>query len=353
MKKLIFFIFFGALFLGVNAQLNPTTTWQLTGNSVSDGNFLGATNCKPLIFKTRNAERMWLSAGESSLGIGTQYPKATLHLHYQKDSSPCDGNNRDGDDEDSTNTRGFTRNLLWLTTPETGNYLNNGFFISYNDLNLTFSQLEQGKFFLKGPGGGLTITPDGKIGMGTDVPLYKLDVNGSFKAQSADITGTVSAANANVTTRVSAKELRITSDAGIGEYVAWININKNQTKAFAITTRRTAGIDEEVFVVYGNGTVNAKKIYAEEINVTLNAIGSYPDYVFAKDYNLRPLSELEQFIKENHHLPEIPTEAEVQENGIDLGSMQTKLLLKVEELTLYILDLQKQIDELKQMKGGE
>jgi len=76
-------------------------------------------------------------------------------------------------------------------------------------------------------------------------------------------------------------------------------------------------------------------------------MGSWPDYVFAPDYRLRPLLELEQFIQQNKHLPEIPSAQEIEENGIDLGAMQSKLLLKIEELTLYILDLQKQIDELR------
>jgi len=56
---------------------------------------------------------------------------------------------------------------------------------------------------------------------------------------------------------------------------------------------------------------------------------------------------LKQYIKQNSRLPEIPSAKEVEENGINLGEMQGKLLMKIEELTLYILDLQKQIDELK------
>jgi hypothetical protein len=63
------------------------------------------------------------------------------------------------------------------------------------------------------------------------------------------------------------------------------------------------------------------------------------------------LGEVEQFIKANNHLPEIPTEAEVKENGVGLGEMNAKLLQKVEELTLYLIDLQKQIDALKAQKG--
>ena len=88
-------------------------------------------------------------------------------------------------------------------------------------------------------------------------------------------------------------------------------------------------------------------LFAEKIEVKPNA---WSDYVFYPEYELRPLPELEQYIKKNNKLPEIPSANDVQENGIDLGNMQAKLLLKIEELTLYILDLQKQIDELKSEK---
>jgi len=73
----------------------------------------------------------------------------------------------------------------------------------------------------------------------------------------------------------------------------------------------------------------------------------WPDYVFAKDYNLMPISEVEQFITENQHLPGVPPAAEVEANGMNLGEINIILVQKVEELTLYIIQLQKQIDELK------
>jgi len=85
---------------------------------------------------------------------------------------------------------------------------------------------------------------------------------------------------------------------------------------------------------------------------------SWYDHVFEPNYPLRPLSELEQYINQNYRLPEIPSAKEVEENGIDLGDMQSKLLLKIEELTLYILqqekqmkELEKQVEELKQINN--
>ena len=71
------------------------------------------------------------------------------------------------------------------------------------------------------------------------------------------------------------------------------------------------------------------------------------DYVFEDQYDLRPLAEVEQFIQENKHLPEVPSEAEVTENGVKLGEMNAILLKKVEELTLYTIALKKEVDALK------
>ena len=100
-----------------------------------------------------------------------------------------------------------------------------------------------------------------------------------------------------------------------------------------------------------NGANINGKIKTKEVEVTLT--GPWPDYVFEENYKLLPLVEVKQYIKQNGRLPEIPSAKEVEENGINLGEMQSKLLMKIEELTLYILDLQEQIEELKQTKGGE
>lgn len=78
------------------------------------------------------------------------------------------------------------------------------------------------------------------------------------------------------------------------------------------------------------------------------APSNWADFVFADDYNLMPLHELEQSIKENKHLPNIPSAQEVQASGtVNLSEMQVKLLQKVEELTLYVIEQQKQIKSLE------
>jgi len=81
--------------------------------------------------------------------------------------------------------------------------------------------------------------------------------------------------------------------------------------------------------------------------VTKVTLTGWPDYVFDKSYNLMPLSETEQYIQANGHLPNVPSAAEVEADGMSVGEMNKVLLQKVEELTLYVIELQKQIDELK------
>ncbi len=89
-----------------------------------------------------------------------------------------------------------------------------------------------------------------------------------------------------------------------------------------------------------NGTIRAKE-------VLVDLCENLADYVFSPDYSLMPLPKVEAFVKQNKHLPEIPSAAEVKEKGLSMGEMQNKLLQKIEELTLYVIEQQKQIEELK------
>lgn len=104
--------------------------------------------------------------------------------------------------------------------------------------------------------------------------------------------------------------------------------------------------NEDIFQVYTNGLVRAR-----EIKVNQNV---WPDYVFEDSYRLLDLYETEKFIKKNNRLPGLPSAEEVEKEGVALGEMNKVLLEKVEELTLHVIELQKQIDELKEnKKGGE
>ena len=83
-------------------------------------------------------------------------------------------------------------------------------------------------------------------------------------------------------------------------------------------------------------------IHAQEVKVDMN---NWSDFVFHPSYQLKPLTEVEQFIKNNGHLQDIPSAAEVEQNGVNVGEMQKKLLQKVEELTLYTIEQNKKLEE--------
>lgn len=88
-------------------------------------------------------------------------------------------------------------------------------------------------------------------------------------------------------------------------------------------------------------------ILTEKVKVAIKATADWSDYVFASNYDLMPLSEVEAFTKENKHLPNVPSAEEMVENGLDVASMDAKLLEKIEELTLYLIEQKKEIEKLK------
>lgn len=93
--------------------------------------------------------------------------------------------------------------------------------------------------------------------------------------------------------------------------------------------------------------VNGKMRIKDELRINQTAL-PWPDYVFAKNYKLMPLQQVEQHINEKGHLPNMPNAAEVEQTGVPLATMITKQHEKIEELTLHLIELQKDIDTLKQ-----
>ena len=88
-----------------------------------------------------------------------------------------------------------------------------------------------------------------------------------------------------------------------------------------------------------NGTIRAR-----EVIVTTQG---WPDRVFKPDYNLKPLHEVEKYIKKNSRLEGIPSEKEVMAKGVPMGEMQAKLLQKLEETTLYLIEMKKENEQIK------
>jgi hypothetical protein len=141
-----------------------------------------------------------------------------------------------------------------------------------------------------------------------------------------------------------------TDGAGIG-HISWNepsplqlmnfrwNANTAKPSIWVGYQKPVAPHDDFAFAV--SGKLVAQSIYVTNVN-------NWADYVFASDYKLPKLYDVEAFYKENKHLPEIPTAREVEEKGIDVAEMNTLLLKKVEELTMYVVEQQKQMDALKE-----
>jgi hypothetical protein len=167
---------------------------------------------------------------------------------------------------------------------------------------------------------------DGNIGIGISNPLSRLHIDGTLRLQSPN--------NNSFRIRVEDDgDLHFVRDGDntamiINDYNGAVGIGSNMTSI-------PSGYQLAV-----NGNVRCR-----EVRVTNQG---WADFVFADNYQLKSLTEVEQFIKENNHLPDVPSEAEVLENGTDLGKIDAILLQKIEELTLYMIELKKENDELRE-----
>lgn len=146
---------------------------------------------------------------------------------------------------------------------------------------------------------------------------------------------------------------------------AWL-VGRSKTLNFVISRNSATGLNGMVIAKSGNvGFGTAEPLAKLDVNgnirgnkldingsirskeVKIEATG-WSDFVFDEDYKLPSLSEVESHIKEYKHLPDIPSEKQVVEEGINVVEMQAKLLQKIEELTLYVIDLKKENESIRQ-----
>jgi len=183
--------------------------------------------------------------------------------------------------------------------------------------------------------GGLTpttVTTNGYIGIGTSNPSYKLDVNGVVNASGYLINGT------------------LFTGSGGGQ---WNNSTFNSGDIYYNSGRVMIGVPTTQFstLPYSGGynLYVTGGILTELLAVATNS--PWADFVFKKDYKLESIEDLDAFITKNHHLPNIPTSEDVKKEGIDVAKMDSKLLEKIEELTLYVIELKKEIKDLESQKN--
>lgn len=203
---------------------------------------------------------------------------------------------------------------------------------------------------------------DGNIGIGTNAPSNKLTVNGSgafTESVTAYANGLRPISLSSLGSIYSkgdaggwafgyhAKGALGTDRGGFGflgnadniEYY-YIGQSYMQTSMVVYPGNGNVGIGTLVpsHKLSVNGNIKAKKVIVSQTG--------WPDYVFSNNYKLRSLKDLSTFIKQQSRLPDMPSAADIQQNGLDIGDQHALLLKKVEELTLYIIDLDKRLDNL-------
>lgn len=200
----------------------------------------------------------------------------------------------------------------------------------------------------------MRITNSGNVGIGTITPSAKLDIEGGNFYLGEEV-------NANGQRR----QLRVYGYDSNSQFYGsihsnWedgkrtfdiytsntthqlkIDVSANTNGRIAILPGQSAGVGIGTLVTGSHKLAVEGSIGARSVKVEANG---WSDFGFEDDYKLSDLKDVEKYISENNHLPEIPSEAEVKENGINLGEMDAKLLQKIEELTLYLIEQNKQLE---------
>lgn len=231
-----------------------------------------------------------------------------------------------------------------------------------------YTTVGQNNFYFHSNGGTkMLITESGSVGIGTTSPAELLHVNGNIRTNKLitlnDIQNqgiTIHSANdfndesyiEIINDYSDYSEWKISAVTELRSGVpgnmddAFLSIKNRLSPVYALTIDPSNNVGIGITdVPTGYKLAVDGKIMAEELTIKMSE--NWPDYVFAPNYNLKPLSEVEEYIEENQHLPEIPSEQEVEEDGITVGEMNALLLKKIEELTLYTIQQQKEIDALK------
>lgn len=204
----------------------------------------------------------------------------------------------------------------------------------------------------------------GNVGIGTSSPLFNLHISSAAAATTLEIGNTtVSTGYSNLIFKGSANQWTISkSPSGSGPTAtgtlifSYYNGIYTPQSSYTIPyiTFYADGTNSGASVIINSNNTSLRgtcalavegKIGAREL--VISSLTPFPDYVFEPNYKLRSLPEVEKFIKQYSHLPEMPSAEDVKKDGLEVGKMTTILVQKVEELTLQMIEMNKQIEKLE------
>lgn len=313
---------------------------SIASNSITSSNYLGSSNNVPFWIKTNNLNRMYFNtAGQVGVGNNTTLG-AGLHLFHTTENTSMKIQTSGLNNADIAFLSGTNQSDIHNFY----NLTNLGGILRFNSLATgtslafySYSGATQTEFF--------RVSEAGNFGIGTATPSYKLHVKNELLTSGTAVR--VDAINGHI---------RLFETDGINPDNNYTQIERNGN-AFHIyqynhaTTSFTPVLTADMSGNVSIGVTNSSgykfavkgNMIAEQVVVKL--YGTWPDFVFNKKHDLMKLSDVEKYINENSHLPNVPSEKEIVEGGIDLGKMDAVLLQKIEELTLYIIELKKENEQ--------
>ncbi len=400
-----FYFYDGKEWKAMTAQNSVAGTdgdWTLTGNAASATDFIGTTNNIDLVFKRNNVQAARLSAsnaffgnqsglntttgtGNAALGVNTLYSNTTgttnvaigansLFLNTAGNNNVAIGNQALNSNSTGNGNIAVGANSMYSNSTGTNNMGMGVTALFSNTTGGNNTGLGYQSLFSNTTGAGNTSVGSNSMLMNTvgnnNMALGAVALNKNTTG--SNNVGIGSNAGENNTT--GNNNLMLGSQAGISNSTGSDNIFIGYQAGYSETGSSKlyiANTNTATPLVYGDfatkylavGEVAAADraaatsggyrllvkggMITEKIKVATAGTADWADYVFDKDYKVMPLETVEAFIKANKHLPNVPTTSEMISNGNDLMKTDAKLLEKIEELTLYIIELNKEVQKLK------
>jgi len=294
------------------------------------GTYSSNTNGK-FVIRTGGNDRVFVNS-EGYVGIGTDIPAAKLQVH--------------GGTGEQLRIFAAEDPILQFADGFAFNQVKKGFVqLSGDNLRVgTNSGNDNGKFIIRTNNSDrVFVDNSGRVGINQANPTSQLHVSGrtyinNGGSESLALDGT----NPFIQFYQSGSAKSFIQQTGS---TLFMGVNNGNLRLDAAQI----AIGQDLNTATGYKLAISGKVICEELKVSL--VANWPDYVFQNNYKRLPLSELKKFIDDNMHLPNIPSAKEIENNkGFELGEMQRKMMEKIEELALYVIELQEQIDVLKKLQ---